>query len=155
MTGSRTATIHGRPWWCKVLHFFLNQMQFCPFSTLPFPLLIAPLSWNIKTLVWQNRREMQGHKHVIHNPENLSSELEATKGWILQGNLLRVLDEAKDKADREEKKKLRFKQSIAEPLNWIQLQLGLQNITRHILASFVNWQYPLSSPVSHSCSPGQ
>lgn len=48
---------------------------------------------------------MQGHKHVIHNPENLSSELEATKGWILQGNLLQVLDEAKDKADREEKKK--------------------------------------------------
>lgn len=46
--------------------------------------------------------------HVIHNPKNLSSELEAAKGWILQGNLLQVLDVAKDKADKAEKK-LRYK----------------------------------------------
>lgn len=29
-----------------------------PFSTLPFAPLIVPLSWNIKTPVRQNRREM-------------------------------------------------------------------------------------------------
>lgn len=58
--------------------------------------------------------------HVIHNPKNLSSELEAAKGWILQGNLLQVLDVAKDKADKAEKK-LRYKLSTAEPLNQIQL----------------------------------
>lgn len=82
------------------------------------------------------------------------SELGAPKGWILQGNLLRVLDVAKNKADRTEKP-LRFKQSIAEPLNRTQLWMGLENITRHILISFVLRQRSPSSPVSHSCSSAQ
>lgn len=84
---------------------------------------------------------MQGYKHVIHNPENPSSELEAAKGWILQGNLLPVFDGTKDKADRAEKK-IRFKPSIAELLNRVQLQIGLQNIMRHIFVSFVHQQHP-------------
>lgn len=114
-------------------------MQFFPFSTLP-PLIVS-LSWKIKTSVWQNHREIQGHKHVIRNPENPFSELEALKGWILQGSLLRVLDMAKNKADRAEKP-LWFKQSIAEPLNQIQLRMGLHTVTRHILFSSALQQHP-------------
>lgn len=78
---------------------------------------------------------------MLFTIQKMSSELEAAKGCILQGNLLRVLDVAKDKADRAEKK-LRFKQSIAEPLNRIQLQIGLQNIMRHILVSSMYQQHP-------------
>lgn len=113
-------------------------MQFFPLSTL-LPFTVS-LSWQIKTSVWQNHRKIQGHKHVIHNPENPFSELEAPKGWILQGNLLRVLDVAKNKADRAEKP-LRFMQSIAEPLNHTQLRMELENITRQILISFVLQQH--------------
>lgn len=102
------------------------------FSTLPSSLLTVLLHWNRKTPIWQNCRETQGHRHLIHDPENLSSKLVAAKGWILQGNLLQLLDVAGDEADRAEKT-LRFKQSIAELLNWTQLQIGLQNITRQSL----------------------
>lgn len=89
--------------WDGTKHHIASWTECSPslFSTLP-P-LTASLSQKIKTSVWQNRREIQGHKHVIHNPENPFSELEAPKGWILQGSLLRVLDVAKNKADRAEK----------------------------------------------------
>lgn len=94
--------------------------------------------------------ELQGHKHVIHNPENPFSELEAPKGWFLQGNLLRVLDVAKNKADKAEKP-LGFKQSVAEPLNRIRLRMGLQNRTYldFICASAAFPSLPVCA--QHSC----
>lgn len=106
-----------------------------------------------KTPVWQNHREIQGHKHAIHNPENLFSELEAPKGWILQGNLLRVLDVPKNKVDRAEKP-LRFSVNCwtTEPST---TEDGTsEHYWTHLDFIGASAASP-SPPVSHSCSSAQ